>query len=161
MMKLTVTALLWVAAVGCGVIAGVFFTFSTFVMTALDRSGQAHGVLAMNSINVTIVQSLFMPVFLGTTLVSLALALLSLFRWNEPGALAMLAGGLIYVIGMFVVTMYFNVPLNDALAAVDPASAGDTPVWARYLKEWNLWNHVRTVASLVGTVLFIYALRVR
>jgi uncharacterized membrane protein len=160
-MKLTVTALLWVAAVGCGVIAGVFFTFSTFVMTALDRSGQVHGVLVMNSINTTILQSLFMPVFYGSTLASLGLAVLALMRWNEPGAMAMLVGGLIYVVGMFGVTLFLNVPLNNALAAVDPASATAAPVWARYLKEWNLWNHVRTIASIVATVLFIIALRVR
>ena len=35
----------------------------------------------------------------------------------------MLAGGVIYVLGMFVVTAVFNVPLNDALAAVDPSGA--------------------------------------
>ena len=161
MIKFSINALLWFAALGCGVIAGVFFAFSTFVMTALDRSGQVHGVLAMNSINVTILQSLFMPIFFGTTLASLALAVLSLLRWSEPGAMPMLAGGLIYVVGMFGVTMFCNVPLNNALAAVDPASAGATPVWAQYLKDWTLWNHVRTIASLVATGLFILALRVR
>ena len=38
----------------------------------------------------------------------------------------MIAGGLLYVVGMFVVTMVFNVPLNNALAAVDPASPEGT-----------------------------------
>ena len=42
-----------------------------------------------------------------------------------------------------------------------PASIGIAPVWAQYLKDWTLWNHVRTIASLVATVLFISALRVR
>jgi uncharacterized membrane protein len=130
-------------------------------MTALDRSGQVHGVLAMNSINVVILESLFMPVFFGTTLASLALAVLSLMRWNDPAAMTMLAGGLIYVVGMFGVTMFFNVPLNNELAAVDPASAAAAPVWARYLKDWTVWNHVRTIASLVSTALFIIALRAR
>jgi hypothetical protein len=45
-----------------------------------------------------------------------------------------------------VVTMAFNVPLNNALAAADPASAEATSVWARYLKDWTLWNHVRGIA---------------
>jgi uncharacterized membrane protein len=161
MMKLTVSALLWIAALGCGVIAGVFFAFSTFIMTALDRSGQVHGVVAMNSINSVILQSHFMPVFYLTTLASLALAAVSLMRWNEPGTMAMLAGGLIYVVGMFGVTLFFNVPLNNALGAVDAASASAVPVWARYLKDWTMWNHVRTIASLASTTLFIIALRAR
>jgi uncharacterized membrane protein len=62
-----------------------------------------------------ILKSLFMPFFLGTSFASLALASIAVFRCREPGALAMLSGGVLYVVGMFVVTMMFNVPLNNAL----------------------------------------------
>lgn len=122
MRQLLTPSLFWFSAIGCGLMAGVYFAFSTFVMTALGRIGQAQGIAAMNAINVEIVRSLFMPFFLGTTLTSAALAVIALLRWNEPGAIAMLAGGVLYVLGMFVVTMVFNVPLNDALAAVEPSS---------------------------------------
>jgi uncharacterized membrane protein len=64
----------------------------------------------MNAINVAIVQSLFLPVFLATTAASAALAVIALLRWGEAGAMAMAAGGVLYVLGMFVVTMIFNVP---------------------------------------------------
>ena len=158
MMATIVTALLWFAAIGCGLLAGLYFAFSTFIMTALGRIEQAHGVSAMNSINATIVQSLFMPFFVGTTVVSLALAVVALFRWGEPGAAAMLAAGPIYVGGMFVCTMLFNVPLNNALAAVDPASTEAAPIWARYLKEWTFWNHVRTFACTIACALYITAI---
>ncbi len=73
----------------------------------------------------------------------------------------MLAGGVLYVIGMFVCTLAFNVPLNDALAAVDPASVEGASVWARYLADWTLWNHVRTVSSTLACALFIWAITVR
>jgi uncharacterized membrane protein len=158
MVDIIITALLWFSAIGCGLLAGLYFAFSTFIMTALGRIGQAPGVSAMNAINETIVRSPFLPVFLGTTLASLALAVLALFRWSEPGSAAMLVGGIIYVVGMFVCTMVLNVPLNNALAAVDPAGAEAAPVWARYLKEWTFWNHVRTVASTAACPLFIAAI---
>ena len=103
-----ITGLLWFAAIGCGLIAGLYFAFSTFIMTALGRIGQVAGITAMNAINAVIVQSLFMPLFLGTTLASLLLAVAGLLRWGEPGAAAMLAGGVLYVIGMFVCTTVFN-----------------------------------------------------
>ena len=48
---------------------------------------------------------------------------------------------------MFVVTMVFNVPLNDALAAADTSSPEAASLWARYLKDWTFWNHVRMAAS--------------
>ena len=161
MLKTLVTASLWFSAIGCGLLAGLYFAFSAFIMTSLGRIDQAAGISAMNAINVDIVRSSFLPIFLGTTLVSAVLAGVALLRWSEPGALPMLAGGVIYVLGMFVVTMLFNVPLNDALAAVSPASAEGGALWARYLRDWALWNHVRTLACTGATALYILAIAAR
>lgn len=158
MLQMLITGLLWFSAIGCGLLAGLYFAFSTFIMTAFDRIGQAAGIAAMNAINAVIVQSLFLPVFLATTATSAALAVMALLRWGEPGAIAMLVGGVLYVLGMFVVTMTFNVPLNNALAAADPASQEAASLWARYLTDWTFWNHVRTVASTLACALFIAAI---
>jgi uncharacterized membrane protein len=160
-MQTILTALLWFSALGCGLIAGLYFAFSAFIMASLERIPQAAGVTAMQSINRVILNSAFMPMFWGTTLASLALAVVGLLRWGEAGALAMLMGGVIYVVGMFVFTVIFNVPLNNALDAVDPASTQAATVWARYLKDWTLWNTVRTVACLLASGLFIYAIAAR
>src|SRR5215469_4058099 len=144
MCQLLGPALLWFSAIGCGLLAGTYFAFSAFVMTALARIEPAQGIAAMNSINVTIVKSLFMPLFLATTATSAALAVLALLSWSEPGAMAILAGGLLHLLGMFAITAIFNVPLNDALAAADPTGAQGAALWARYLEDWTFWNHVRT-----------------
>jgi uncharacterized membrane protein len=122
MSQLFITILLWFAAIGCGLAAGLYFAFSTFIMSALSRIDQAHGISAMKSINTTILNSLFMPLFWGTTLASFILFVVGFVRRGEPGAMPMLAGGLIYVVGMLLCTALLNVPLNNALAAVDPAS---------------------------------------
>ena len=158
MLQMLITGLLWFSAIGCGLLAGLYFAFSAFIMTALDRIGQASGIAVMNAINVTIVQSLFMPIFLGTTAASAALAVIGLLRWSEPGAMAMVTGGVLYVLGMFIVTMIFNVPLNNALAVADPASQEAASLWARYLTDWTLWNHVRTISSTAACALFIAAI---
>jgi uncharacterized membrane protein len=152
------TALLWFAALGCGVMAGVYFAFSVFILAALRRAGPAVGIAAMNSINVVILRSLFMPLFWGTTLASAALAAIALSSWNDTAAAAMFAGGVVYVLGMFVCTIAFNVPLNNTLQAVDAGSDAALPVWQRYLTQWTRWNHVRTVACVVACALFIWAL---
>ncbi len=108
----------------------------------------------MNAINTTILRSPFMPLFWGTTLAGLALAAIGLVCWRLPGAPMMLAGGLTYVPGMFVVTVGFNVPLNNALARAAP----DGSVWERYLRDWTFWNHVRTAASLASAACSMRAL---
>ena len=156
-----VPALLWFSAIGCGLMAGVYFAFSTFIMTSLGRIDQASGIAAMQAINVDILRCVFLPLFLLTTLTSAALIVTGALDGRAPGAAAMIAGGLLYVTGMFVVTMMFNVPLNDTLMTIGGHGPEASAFWTRYLHEWTAWNHVRTVASTLATGLFIYALTVR
>lgn len=147
-----------VAALGSGLIAGVFFAFSAFVMRALQRLPAPQGVAAMQSINVAVLNRSFLAVFVGTALACGVLAFLSLLRWDAPGAPLRLTGALAYLVGCFAVTMAFNVPRNDALEAVRPETAEAAALWARYLVEWTRWNTVRTLAALAAAVLFTLTL---
>lgn len=147
-----------IAIVGAGLTAGIFYAFSTFVMAALARIPPEQGIAAMNSINVTVINPWFFAVFFGTPVICALLAVLALVRWGEPGAALVLAASLIYIVGSLVVTMVFNVPLNNALAAVSSAEGEGGVLWTRYLSDWTFWNHVRTAAPLIAMVLFIWGL---
>jgi uncharacterized membrane protein len=150
--------LTFVAALGSSLVAGIFFAFSNFVMKALARVPPAQGIAAMQSINVVVLNRWFFTVFFGTAVGCLALAITSFVRWQKPGAGYLLVGGLLYLIGTILVTIACNVPLNDALAAVDPSSADAGPVWTNYLKTWTAWNHMRTIAALAAAALFTVGL---
>jgi uncharacterized membrane protein len=150
--------LMLLSALGCGLMAGFFFAFSACVMNALGRLPPAHGIAAMQSINVVVINPLFGAAFWGTAAACVLLAVASLLRWREPGAGYVLAGSLLYLVGAIMVTIVFNVPRNDALAAVDPASAEGASLWAGYLVSWTAWNHVRTVASLAAAAALTIAL---
>lgn len=147
------------AAVGCGLIAGVFFAFSAFVMPALARLPAPRGIAAMQSINVAAITPSFMSALFGTGVACGLLAVSSLASWRRPGAGYILLGSLLYVGGSLFVTMAFNVPRNNALAAVDAGSAEGAAVWSSYLASWTAWNHVRTAAALAAAVLLTVALR--
>jgi len=149
--------LTFVAALS-GLVAGIFFAFSNFVMKALARVSPGQGIAAMQSINVVVLNRWFFAVFLGTAGCCLVLAVSSLIRWQKPGAGYLLVGSLLYLIGTILVTIAGNVPLNDALAAVNPSSAEAGPVWTNYLKNWTAWNHVRTIAALAAAASFTVAL---
>lgn len=155
------TGLEVLAIIGSGLTAGIFFAFSTFVMAALARLPPDQGIAAMNSINVTVINPWFMAVFMGTPVICLALAVMALFKWSAPGSLIVIIACLVYVVGSFLVTMLFNVPLNDALAAVTSSSGEGGALWTRYLNDWTFWNHVRTVAPLLSMVLLLWALILR
>ncbi len=143
-------------ALGCGLVAGVFFAFSTFVMQALRQQPPAQGIATMQSINVTVINPWFMGVLFGTAAGCLVLIFSSLSK-GLPGAKYALIGSLLYLVGTIFVTIAFNVPLNDALAAVKPDSSESVTLWAKYLTTWTLWNHVRTIAALGAAALLSVA----
>lgn len=147
-----------VSALGCGLMAGFFFAFSACVMNALARLPASGGITAMQAINVVVINPLFMTAFLGTAAVCISLCISSLFMRHKPGALYLLIGSLLYLVGAVLVTRIFNAPQNDALAAVEAASSDAAALWAGYLKSWTAWNHVRTVAALAAAVSFTIAL---
>lgn len=146
------------SALGCGLVAGAFFAFSVFVMKGLDDLPPARGIAAMQSINVTVINVWFMGVLFGTAMLSLIAAVVAVRDWAAPGSAFLLAGSLLYLVGSILVTVACNVPLNDALAAVDPDSAAGAARWATYVPDWTAWNHVRTIASLAASTAFIVAL---
>lgn len=147
-----------VAALGCGLVAGVFFAFSSFVMNALARLQPPQGIAAMQAINITVINPLFMTAFLGTAVACTLVAIASLTAWHQPGAVYLLLGSLLYLVGTVLVTIVFNVPLNEALAKVEPSSADGANLWANYLTNWTAWNHVRTAAAFAAAASLIIAL---
>ncbi len=149
---------LLVSALGCGLMAGFFFAFSILVMKALGAIPPAYGISAMQSINVTVINPWFLVPFFGMAVLSVLLSIAAVLRWHEPGAAYVVAGGLLYFLGTFMVTMLFNVPRNNALAAVAATSTEGAALWADYLIAWTKWNHVRTIAALAGAALFTIAL---
>lgn len=142
---------------GTGIIGGVFFAFSTFVMRALARMPAAQGIAAMQHINVTVLNPWFLGVFMGTALLCAALAVLAFAKWS-PVSAYVIAAAVLYVAGTFVATLIFNVPKNDALAALSAEAASSAAYWSEYLVRWTFWNHVRTFCSLAGTVAFALAI---
>jgi uncharacterized membrane protein len=151
-------ALKFISVIGCALIAGVFFAFSTFVMNALSRLQPAQGIATMQSINITAINPLFMTALFGTAATCLFLIVSMLSKLSQPDAVYLLVGSLLYLVGTILVTMLGNVPLNNALAIVDPNSTEGETLWAKYLTDWTFWNHVRTLAALAASVTFIISL---
>jgi uncharacterized membrane protein len=149
-----------VTALGCGLVAGFFFAFSTCVMKALARRPAAEGLAAMQSINIVVINAFCMGAIFGTGVACIVLVVASLVELGEPYAVYLLVGGLLYLAGVILLTIAYHVPRNDALADLDPNSAEAASYWNRYVKSWTAANHVRTLAPLASAVLLTVALRV-
>ena len=59
------STLIVVSALGSGLIGGIFFAFSSFIMKALARVPPTHGIAVMQSINVTVLNIWFSRCSLG------------------------------------------------------------------------------------------------
>ena len=146
------------AALGCGVVAGVFFAFSAFVMKALDRLPAPRAVAAMQEINAAAPTPAFMAVLFGTALACGALIPWSLFVWGETSAVYLLAGGGLYLICAIGPTVVYHVPRNQALARVEAGGAEAESRWSVYVAGWTAWNHLRFAGALVASASLVIAL---
>jgi uncharacterized membrane protein len=145
------------AALGCGLVAGVFFAFSSFVMKALSQVPSQVGIRVMQTINVTVLTPWFMGVFFGTGIVCAGMLVDSLADWEQAGSALRLAGSALYLVGSIGVTIVFNVPRNKRLAVMSFEDPKSVAGWVSYLSCWTAWNHVRTAASFVAAGLFCLA----
>jgi uncharacterized membrane protein len=147
------------AAVGCALVAGLMFAFSTSVMPALGRRPDTEGIAAMQAMNSAILNPLFGLVFGGTAVLCLVLAVTAPFTTDQSHATLRAIGGVLYVVGTFGLTMVVNVPMNNALDALDPASGAGASYWRTYLRLWTAWNHLRALLGTAASVLLILAVR--
>ena len=160
-MVVLVDVMLWFAVIAVGLMAGVYFTFSSFVMRSLDTIEKPLGMIAMQEINRVILRSVFLPIFFASSAACALLAVVAIVGGPSTGSTAMLAGGAIYVVGMFVVTVVANVPLNNALETTAARGPDGEAMWRRYMQRWTVWNHVRTLSCMASLALLVLALAER
>lgn len=144
------TSLPLLVCLGAGLVAGVFFAFSSFVMRALAELPAEQGVATMQRINVVVLNPSFLGIFVGTAVLALVCIVAGFFPWGTARSGWLLGAGLSYLVGAFGVTAAFNVPRNERLARLEPGSEPARDYWPTYLREWLFWNHVRSAASLAA-----------
>jgi len=156
---LTSVAALFSAAAG-----GIMYSFSTFVMRGLDRTGPVEAITAMRGINTEANSNpAFLLAYFGATILALVVGVMAVIQLRQPGSWWVLAGAVLSILAA-IITMAFNVPLNNHLDTVNPAGlsvADAAREWQAYFSTWTAWNHVRTVTSVVGAALMLVGLRYR
>ena len=159
MPELIVDGLRWYATLGSAIMAGLFFTFSVFILQSLNKVAPSQAISVMQSINVNIATPLFLLAFLGTAIVSVALGGSLITKLDERQAIHALIGCVLFLVGSSIVTIAFNIPLNNTLDKIDPNAASNAEDWKSFVDSWLPWNHVRTILTLASTVFFILSIR--
>lgn len=141
----------------CAFEGGVFKAFSEFVMKSLLRAAPASGVETMQQINKTVIRTEFVAALFAITAFSAAFAIYGMFALERTVTLILIAAALIYLCGVFLMTLFGNVPMNNRLAALDHSSVEAHGYWPLYGKRWTRLNHFRTGGSFLAAGLYLVA----
>ena len=157
-MDTLITIAAFLALIGSAAVGGIFFAFSNFVMKALARLPSSEGMAAMQSINVVVLNPVFLGLFAGTAILSFLMIIIAVFGWDYSFSPYYLLGGLFYIVGTFLVTGIGNVPLNNHLASIEPTDTDAHAIWHQYLNKWTRLNSIRTICALAASTIFIIGL---
>lgn len=139
-------------------IAGLFYAYSCSVNIGLGRLPDREYIAAMQNINSAILNPLFFMSFMGTLILLPLCAWLNYEQSLSDRFLLLAIAAAVYIIGVFGVTMFGNVPLNDMLAGADLKSATINDVSRLRLsfeQPWLMWHNVRTISSVVCLILTV------
>lgn len=150
------------ALVAYAAIGGIFLAFSDFIMRSFDLVRNQAGIETMQVLNVEIMRSIFMVLFMGLTVLSLVIVVYAAFNLDGTPRLLLIGAGLSYLVGVFAVTAAGNVPLNNQLAALAPETSQALDFWKQtYMTRWVNLNSLRTLACFLASGLTLAALVVR
>ena len=158
-MSLWFLVLIQIAILAYAFVGGVFLAFSDFIMRSLANTSDGAGVEAMQVINREVYRWVFMVLFLGLVPVSLVIIGYTVTQLSGPAAMLLTLAGLTYLIGCFGVTIFFNVPMNEALAGIEISNSTTQDYWTQtYVPHWTFWNTVRTLACAMSSGLLLFGL---
>jgi uncharacterized membrane protein len=143
-------------AVGAGVVGGVLFGFSSFVMTALDRLPGDRAIEAMQSIDRHAPSPTFMTAMFGTAGVATLLGVDGVQRLDEPDGRLLTLGASAYLASLLV-TVAYHVPRNVRLGRLATPAADAASIWRSHSRSWTRANHLRTALAIAAAALFTVA----
>lgn len=157
-MEFSIQHIVFILLVICtGLSAGLCFTWSNTVTPGIGRLDDLGFLMAFQQMNRVILNPTFFAVFIGP--VALGIINLYLFRnistelwWVFLGAV------LLYVIGVMLVTIFGNVPLNEMIDQhnLETLSVSEiTDLRTAFEDQWNRLHLIRTISSVLSFISLI------
>ncbi|MCP4802569.1 MAG: DUF1772 domain-containing protein [Bacteroidetes bacterium] len=139
-----------------GLTAGLCFTWTNAVIPGIGRLDNISFLKAFQAMNRAIINGQFMIVFMGPTI--LLIINTYLFRNNSTAFWLFLVVAILYFVGIGLVTVFGNVPLNEILdkSNLDTLSKVELQeLRNKFEQPWNRWHIIRTFSSFMSFVLLV------
>lgn len=144
-----------------GLIAGLFYGYDCSVIKGFRNLTDKEYLNAFQSINRAILNPYFFLSFMGSLLVLPVATWLSYKAAAPISFYLLLAATVLYVVGVFGVTVVGNIPLNNQLDQFDISNAAPDAVKAmrqKFEPNWNRFHAIRTYANILSFLLAIISL---
>lgn len=147
------------ATIFAGAIFGFFYAWVCSTMWGLDNADPRVAIAAMQAMNDSVRNFVFMPAFFFTPLVLAAAGFLAFREESMSSAYLLFGAAVLYAVGGLGLTLLVNVPMNEELARVTvPENIEEAAsIWHDYSGRWQAWNGVRTVVSGLSLLMPVLA----
>ena len=150
-----------VAIISTGIMSGIFFTWTNAVKPGIGMLNNISYLTAFKAMNKAILNPLFYITFF---LPVLTMPISAYMNYGSPNFYVfklLLASTLIYLFGVFMVTINGNIPINELLENIDLQKITETELSS--LREniepkWNNFNLIRTISSFISFSLLVFCL---
>ena len=152
------------AAFLCSLVAGFLFAFAVVVMPGIRNLDDREFILTFQVMDRIIQKNhpVFLLVWIGSVVFLISCLVLGIGELEGPGLTLIILATLIYILGVQLPTVRFNIPLNNKLQALDVDKIDETArnsARQEFEPPWNRWNLIRTILSgLVSGMLLILLL---
>jgi uncharacterized membrane protein len=146
----------------CSLVAGFLFAFAIVVMPGICNLNDRDFIRVFQAMDRVIQdnQPLFVIVWVGSVLALAASAVLAIRDVRGLDLLLVITAALVYLLGVQLPTVRINVPLNNAIQKLDTAvmdEAAAKRARSDFEPHWNRWNAIRTVFSVLTSLLLLLA----
>ena len=103
-------------------------------------------------------QPLFMLVWVGSFLVLLATVIFAFGSLSGFNLVILLIAFTIYLLGVQLPTVVFNIPLNNQLQTLDVEMMNEAELKSareNFEPRWNRWNNTRTILATITSLLLL------
>lgn len=149
-----------VATLLIAAIFGFFYAWVCSTMWGLDAADPRVAIAAMQAMNGSVRNAVFFPAFFLTPAVLALAGALARHSGRNVSAGYFGASAVLYLVGGLLLTMFVNVPMNEALGqvVVSESVPEAASVWSAYSTPWQRWNLARTFASGLSLTLALLAM---
>lgn len=148
---------LMMATLSCALVAGLVLGFAVVVMPGIAKLSDRDFLQAFKRMDGVIQdkQPVFLVVWVGSILSTVSMCALGALQLNGVPLYLMWFAGVLYLLGVQAPTILFNIPLNNAVQALDIDALSDADLAdarRQFEAPWNRWNRFRTGTAIVSVI---------